>query len=838
VLGSSTAGQRPQARGKFFFTGEEKFYVRGVTYGTFMPRQGSGDYPPVDVVERDFETMAENGVNTVRTYTVPPAWLMDAAHRHGLRVLVGIAWPEHQLFMETRAQRAAVEEEVRRAARTYSDHPALFGLAIGNEIPTSLVRWYGPRRVETFLERLYRIAKIEAPEAPVTYVNFPSTEYLDLPFLDWVGFNVYLESESQLAAYLPRLQNLAGERPLMITELGLDSRRNGEDAQALSLASQLRTVFAAGCAGAFAYAWTDEWYRGGDAIEDWDFGVTTREREPKPSLRALRSAFEDVPFCSGYQWPRVSVVVCTYNGARTIEDCLTGISKLKYPNFETIVVNDGSTDAAPDIASRFDVRLISTENRGLSSARNTGLAAATGDIVAYIDDDARPDPHWLSYLAWTFETTDHAGVGGPNFAPAGDGLIADCVANSPGGPMEVLISDSVAEHIPGCNMAFRREALVSIGGFDPLYRTAGDDVDVCWRLLDAGGTLGFHAGALVWHHRRNSVGTYWRQQVGYGRAEALLEEKWPERYNAAGHLSWAGRIYGRGLAGLLGRVQRVYHGTWGSAPFQRMYEAPGAGFLSWSAMPEWILVILAFALLTFAGVFWTPLLVFALPGLGVSMLMSLCQAYAGARKAVFRDKTTDQGIWKLKALTFALHLMQPAARLRGRTRFGLTPWRRRIATAGTWPRRWTHDFWTGDWRAPEEELNSRETFLRSVGATVRRGGPHDRWDLETSDGFLTATRLQIAVEEHGSGVQHWLVRYRPRLSGVAVVLVAVGAGLLALSLASGSWPGVAVAVTALALVLRKGGLEATAIAGALWACELSAGEVEVTRREGVTSGAR
>jgi Predicted glycosyltransferases len=106
------------------------------------------------------------------------------------------------------------------------------------------------------------------------------------------------------------------------------------------------------------------------------------------------------------------------------------------------------------------------------------------------------------------------------------------VAAAPGGPIHVLLSDRRAEHIPGCNSAFRREALEAVGGFDRRFRAAGDDVDLCWRLQERGWSIGFSPSAMVWHHRRNSVRTYWRQQKGYGRAEAILERKWPERYNA------------------------------------------------------------------------------------------------------------------------------------------------------------------------------------------------------------------------------------------------------------------------------------------------------------------
>ena len=121
----------------------------------------------------------------------------------------------------------------------------------------------------------------EDPGALLTYVNYPTTEYLELPFVDFVAFNVYLESREQLAAYLARLQNLAGERPLLLAEVGLDSRRNGEEAQAATLKWQIETIFEGGCAGAFVFAWTDEWHRGGYDIEDWDFGLTTRDRQAK-----------------------------------------------------------------------------------------------------------------------------------------------------------------------------------------------------------------------------------------------------------------------------------------------------------------------------------------------------------------------------------------------------------------------------------------------------------------------------------------------------------------------------------------------------------------------------
>ncbi|MBI2359928.1 MAG: glycosyltransferase, partial [Deltaproteobacteria bacterium] len=368
---------RPHVAGKFFNVGAEKLYVRGVTYGPFRP-DGQGNVYRPEVVEADFEKICACGFNAIRTYNIPPPWFLDAALRHGLRVMVGIPWEQHVTFLDDKKLARDIGRRVRDSVRLCAGHPAILCYAIGNEIPAPIIRWHGHRRIESFLKRLCTAAKDEDPGALFTYVNYPSTEYLDLPFLDLCSFNVYLESHEQFESYLARLQNLVGNRPLLMAEIGLDSRRNGEVAQADSLDWQVRAAFAGGCAGAFVFSWTDEWHRGGHDIEDWDFGLTRRDRSPKPALAAARKAMVEAPFAKDQPWPRISVIVCSYNGARTIRDCFEGLLKLDYPDFEVIVVNDGSTDGTPDIARGYDFRLISTENRGLSSARNTGLEAATG----------------------------------------------------------------------------------------------------------------------------------------------------------------------------------------------------------------------------------------------------------------------------------------------------------------------------------------------------------------------------------------------------------------------------------------------------------------------------
>jgi GT2 family glycosyltransferase len=805
---------RVTIRGRFLFLGDEKFWVRGVTYGTFRPDAAGREYPTGPRLERDFAAIAANGFNTIRTYTVPPRDVLDTASRHGLRCLIGIPWEQHVAFLDDPERAASIVARVRAGVRACAGHTAVLAYAVGNEIPAPIVRWHGREAIERFLATLVDVVRAEDPDALATYVNYPTTEYLELPFVDLVCFNVYLEDEPRLDAYLSRLHNLAGDRPLLLTEVGLDSRRHGEAGQARSLEWQLRTVFRSGASGAFVFAWTDEWHRGGFDVDDWDFGITDRERHPKPALAAVRQVMAEAPFRDDGEWPHVSVVVCSYNGSRTIRDTLEGLRRLAYPNYEVIVVDDGSTDATPSIVSEYPFRLVSTPNHGLSAARNLGLSQAKGEIVAYIDDDAWPDPHWLHYLVTALTTGGHAGVGGPNLPPPDDGWIAECVAHAPGGPTHVLLTDRVAEHVPGCNMAFRRSALEAIGGFDVRFRTAGDDVDVCWRLRDRGWTLGFSAAAVVWHHRRNSMRTYWRQQVGYGAAEALLERKWPERYNAAGHASWAGRLYNPGVSIAARLRSRIYQGTWGLAPFQSLYEAPTGTLAALTVMPEWYLLVGVLALLAAIGTLWVPLAAFAVPLFVVAVAAPIARSVTIARRAQLRERADAPSVGRRRVVLAAMHVVQPVARLAGRVRHGLTLWRWRGPRTTVVPFMHEPTMWTEKWQEPSTMRGRIEAALRTAGFSVARGGAWDNWDLEVRGGLLGRARLLAVVEEHGHGRQLWRFRISPRYSALAAAIPAVLAVLAAGAMSQGASVAAALLGAAAVAAIVRSALECGRSVGA------------------------
>jgi GT2 family glycosyltransferase len=796
---------RPAVRGKFFFVGDHKFTARGVTYGPFRPDDTGCTYHNPEVVSHDFQLMARHGINTVRTYTCPPRWLLDAAAAHGLRVMVGVALAGEQqsMFLEDRNVMRAVRRRCAADVRACAGHPAVLAYAVGNEIPSSVVRWHGRRRVERFLHDLCKVARDHDNDGLVTYVNYPTTEYLQLPFLDFFSYNVYLEQRERFEQYLARLQSLADYKPLVMAEIGLDSLRNGAEAQADAVAWQIRSAFANGCAGAFVFSWTDEWHTGGADVENWKFGITDVARGPKPALGAVSDAFADAPLPPEPNLPRISVVVCSYNGSRTLRDCLHACARLKYPDYEVIVVNDGSTDATADIAREFDVRLINTANGGLSRARNLGLQAATGEIIAYVDDDGSPDEHWLRYLAHAFATTPHVGIGGPNIVPVDDPSLAQCVANSPGGPTHVLITDRLAEHIPGCNMAFRANCLREVGGFDERFRIAGDDVDICWKLQARGWTLGFHPAAVVWHHRRTSLKAYWRQQLNYGRAEAMLELKWPEKYNSIGHVGWRGRLYGTGSCRGIGWLKsRIYHGVWATAAFQPLCERESQAS-TLPLMPEWYLVAFVFTAASALGLLWPPLLA-CLPVAALLLAATVVQASRSASSAARTMRRRSLRLW---TTTVLLHTVQPAARLWGRLTYGLTPWRRpRDAAPFALPRTRRLKIWSEQWQSAEQRLEAIEATLKINGVAVSRGGALDDWDFVIRGGVFVSVRSRLGVEEYPGGRQYLCFRAWPVFCMPAVIVALVPAALAAVAAMQGA-PSVAAVLGLLALlfVLRAMG---------------------------------
>jgi len=785
------ANEQVYVEGKFLKQNGKPFIIKGVTYGTFKPDTDGHQYPEPETVNKDFLAMKFAGVNTVRVYTVPPVWLLDTAAHHGLKVIIGLCWEQHIVdFVEqSRARKifASVSEQVRQC----NNHSAILAFTLGNEIPSSVVRWLGAKRVEKFLHRLFQLVKTLAPDSLITYVNFPPTEYLVLPFVDFVSFNVYLETQQQLQSYLNRLHNLAAEKPVLMAEIGLDSLRNGTRLQSEVLDWQLNTCTHAGLAGAIVFAWTDEWYRGGGEIEDWDFGLVERNRQAKPALTSVHTQFNRTVKDQLDDWPRVTVAICTYNGSRTLGETLQVLSQQPYPNFEVLVIDDGSTDNTRELALGYPCKVISTENNGLSSARNTAWQNAEGQIIAYLDDDAYPDDNWLYYIALQFEDAQVGAAGGPNLPPATQNDIAYCVSHSPGGPNHVLETDTIAEHIPGCNMAIRRQVLQELGGFDIQFRVAGDDVDMCWRIRDNGWVIKFSPSAVVFHHRRDSAKGYLRQQRGYGIAEALLANKYPGRVNELGHLSWAGVIYGKGLKQALGRShQQIDYGVWGTGFYQSIYLKPVSGIFPLTLIPESLLVAGMFAAIGCLGVLWTPLYFSLIVAAIILTCLIIQGVYDTRSNLLFAEREKNR--WtraKCWWLTLGFHLFQPIARLQGRLKGGITPHRMNPKPTFSLLHNKYLSIWSENHLLPETVLTRLEEKCESTGLCVRCGTSKDRWDLIIGTGGCRKVKLLMAMEEHGGDKQMFRFKLQPHIPVTLAGLTSLGLALTIAALLAGSWLG-------------------------------------------------
>jgi len=741
-----------RVRAKFFFEGDKKFFIKGVTYGPFAPDENGEYFGTPESAAKDLELMVEAGVNLVRIYYVPPRWFLDLCAARGIRALISIPWAEHLEFLRDSKIRREAERAVHEGVLKNAGHPAVFGYLVGNEIPTTMVRWLGARQVTEFVERLINIGREADPKALFSYASYPPTEYLLPQNSDFVTFNVYLHRQEDFERYLARLQNLAEDKPLILGEFGMDTIRHPESEQAEMLRWHIESVVRGGLAGTIVYAWTDEWFRGGQEILDWAFGLVRRDRSRKVAFETVKKLF----FGEGSMtsrvalpsYPKTSVVVCSYNGAKTLDRCLESLKRVDYPDYEVVLVDDGSKDNTQEIAAKHPwIVNIRQENKGLSFARNVGARAAKGDVIVYTDSDCMADPDWLYYLVGTLLSGDYAGVGGPNISPPAENWVQACVSAAPGGPSHVLLTDVVAEHIPGCNMAFHRWAFEQAGGFDPEYRKAGDDVDFCWRLQSSGGVIAFSPAAIVWHYRRFSLGAFKKQQEGYGEAESMLRFQHLVFFGPTGTAKWKGQIYGAPRFTWLVNKPVIYHGVFGEGLFQSIYPTPQSDLAAYLSSIEWV-VLTAFVFLVSIPLPFlriVPYLMF-----GGTLLVAL--SYMIHARLEPKHDTV-----RARLLVAFLALAQPLVRGWARyftwLKFKRTP-PAVIASAepGFTPSGGSIShlrFWSEDGHGRERLLQEIIGALESEGWNYSTDTGWKDWDLQIYGSFWWGVKLRSVTEYHG-----------------------------------------------------------------------------------------
>ena len=255
--------------------------------------------------------------------------------------------------------------------------------------------------------------------------------------------------------------------------------------------------------------------------------------------------------------PMVSVVIACPGDSWMLRECLAALAAQTYRNFEVIVLPDGPTRfdgrTAPGqnnqplampgpAANRFDGQtafdqptIIPTGKIRPAEKRNIGIRAAKGDLVAFIDDDAYPDAHWLEYAVKYFGDESIGAVGGPGATPPGDGFLAQA-----GGRVydSLLVSGNYryrykaggvrrdVDDYPSCNLIVRTGILNEIGG----YRTdfwPGEDTLLCKDIIDSGRRIVYDPWVVVFHHRRALFGPHLRQLGRYAFHRGYFVKRYP-----------------------------------------------------------------------------------------------------------------------------------------------------------------------------------------------------------------------------------------------------------------------------------------------------------------------
>jgi GT2 family glycosyltransferase len=220
--------------------------------------------------------------------------------------------------------------------------------------------------------------------------------------------------------------------------------------------------------------------------------------------------------------PRISVVVPTRGRPEALLDCVDALRGQEPPEggYEIVVVDDG--DGVPALTGQ--VRVVAGEGAGPAAARNRGIEAARGEIIAFTDDDCRPSPRWLRELDAALLRGQAAGVAGNTV----NGLAEDVFAAA-----SQIVLDAAHEHFsragaPGfaasCNLAVRTADIRALGGFDRRLRYA-EDRELCARWLASGRRLAWAPAAEVVHRRHMDLAAFLRQHSAYGRGAHAVHER-------------------------------------------------------------------------------------------------------------------------------------------------------------------------------------------------------------------------------------------------------------------------------------------------------------------------
>jgi O-antigen biosynthesis protein len=311
-------GHSIEVRGKGLYVDGKQFTVKGMHYGPWRPGTGPAKgypYPGPEAIEQDLRLIRSLNVNTIFVND-PPGYVLDLADKYGLKVLYSfyVNW-----WTIGSPKGKAERDSVLQRVEQYREKPALLGWVLGNEISLNVIEQRGDKTLENGLAELYLAVKAVDSQHPITHSNWSVAKDLNLNFFDIVGFNVYPLWPPEVVAlgfdhYIEQvLQPIAANKPLLITEFGVNSLEAKEDGEARLLSQSWSGLQKAGACGGIVFEFADEWWKNYDnprrAGDWWDrkpapddekthdldpeeyYGVVQADRQPKAAFKVVQEMF-------------------------------------------------------------------------------------------------------------------------------------------------------------------------------------------------------------------------------------------------------------------------------------------------------------------------------------------------------------------------------------------------------------------------------------------------------------------------------------------------------------------------------------------------------------------
>jgi GT2 family glycosyltransferase len=229
---------------------------------------------------------------------------------------------------------------------------------------------------------------------------------------------------------------------------------------------------------------------------------------------------------------RFSIVIPAHRNGPALRRCVEACLRQEYPNFEVVVASDRSLSQMP--GEVIPVETGARSDTSPAEKRDAAFKKTSGDVLAFVDDDAYPRPDWLARAAGYFDDPDVQALGGPGVTPPGSSWperVGGAVYESPAGSAFLRyrflpLSPRRVTDYPAYNLFVRREALETVGGWGTAFY-GGEDTVLCLKLAEAGWPVHYAPDVLVFHHRRPVLAAHLRQVANVGRHRGYFVRAFP-----------------------------------------------------------------------------------------------------------------------------------------------------------------------------------------------------------------------------------------------------------------------------------------------------------------------